>query len=247
MIGVAVVRAVVLTGLGVTGLGVTAPALAGEAPSLLPARYAGRAPGTVGEASRAPGAVGEASRAPGTVGEASRAPGAVGEASQARGTVGEASQAAGVVGEASRAAGVVGEASQARGTVGEASRAAETVREASQAPETAMGEEADGGRDPFARPVAPGPGPPVEPRPSGLSDLAVDDVVLRGVVTTRDGRLAVLEGPDGRAWVARPGERLRDGAVQEIAVDEVRFLRDAADPVAERVVGKRLRDEESAR
>ena len=158
-------------------------------------------------------------------------------ASQAPGTIREASRVPETVGEASRAQEAVGEASQAPGTVGEASRA----------PETAMDEEADGGRDPFVRPVASGPRPPVEARPSGLSDLAVDAAVLRGVVTTRDGRLAVLEGPDGRAWVARPGERLHDGAVQGIAADEVLFLRDAADPATDPVVSKRLRDGESAR
>ena len=209
MIGVAAVRSAMLTGLGMTAL-----ALAGEAPSPLPARSASRAPELVGEASRVPGTVGEASQAPGAVGEASQAPGAVGEVSRVPGTVGEVSQAPGT---------------------------------ARRVPETAMDEEADGGRDPFARPMAPGSRPPVETRPSGLSDLAVDEVVLRGVVTTGDGRLAVLEGPDGRAWVARPGQRLHDGAVQGIAADEVLFLRDAADPAAERVVGKRLRDGESAR
>ena len=218
MIGVAAVRSAMLTGLGMTAL-----ALAGEAPSPLPASSASRAPGLVGEASRVPGTVGEANQAPGTVGEASQAPGTVGEASQAPGTVGEASQAPGTVGEASRAPGT-----------------------ARRVPESAK-DEADGGRDPFARPAAPGSRPPVEVRPSGLSDLAVDEVVLRGVVTTGDGRLAVLEGPDGRTWVARPGQRLHDGAVQGIAADEVLFLRDVADPAAERVVGRRLRDGESAR
>ncbi len=217
MVGVAAVRSAMLTGLGMTGLGVTALALAGESPLKLPAGAASRAPGTIREASRVPGPAGEASRAPGPVGEASRTPG----------TVGEASRAPGPVGEASRTPGTVGEASQAQ--------------------ETAMGEEADGGRDPFVRPGASGSRPPGEIRPSGLSDLAVDEVVLRGVVTTRDGRLAVLEGPDGRAWVARPGERLHDGAVQGITADEVLFLRDAADPVAGRVVGRRLRDGEGAR
>ena len=229
MIGVAAVRSAMLTGLGTTAL-----ALAGEVPSPLPASSASRAPGLVGEASRVPGTVGEASQAPGLVGEASRAPGAVGEASRAPGTVGEASRAPGTVGEASRAPGAVGEASRAPGVV-------------RRVPESAKGEEADGGRDPFARPMAPGSRPPVETRPSGLSDLAVDEVVLRGVVTTGDGRLAVLEGPDGRTWVARPGERLHDGAVQEVAADEVLFLRDAADPAAERAVRRRLRDGESAR
>ena len=175
-----------------------------------------------------------ASQAPGTVGEASRAPGPVGEASRAPGAVGEASRAPGPVGEASRAPGAVGEASRVPGT-------------ARRVAESAKGEEADGGRDPFARPMAPGSRPPDETRPSGLSDLAVDEVVLRGVVTTGDARLAVIEGPDGRTWVARPGERLHDGAVQGITGDEVLFLRDAADPAAERVVRRRLRDGESAR
>ena len=200
-----------------TGLGMAAFALAGEVPSWLPAGSAIRATGTVREASRAPGTVGETSRAPGTVGETGRAPGAVGEANRAPGTVREGTQTPG------------------------------TVREAGRAPETAMDEEAERGRDPFARPVASGSRPPVGVRPSRLSDLAVDEVVLRGVVTTRDGRLAVLEGPDGRAWVARPGERLHDGAVQGITADEVLLLRDAADPAAERLVGKRLRDGENAR
>ena len=168
-------------------------------------------------------------------------------ASQAPGTIREASRVPETVGEASRAQEAVGEASRVPETVGEASQAPGTVGEASRAPETAMDEEADGGRDPFVRPVASGPRPPVEARPSGLSDLAVDEAVLRGVVTTRDGRLAVLEGLDGRAWVARPGERLHDGAVQGIAADEVLFLRDAADPATDPVVSKRLRDGESAR
>ena len=200
-----------------TGLGVTALALAGAAPPRLPARPGNQAAGTAREAGQAPGTAREAGRAPGTIREAGQAPGTAREAGRAPGTIREAGQAPG------------------------------TVREAGRAPEIAMGDEADDVRDPFARPAASGSRRPVEVRPAGLSGVAVDEVVLRGVVTTRDGRLAVLEGPEGRAWVARPGERLRDGVVQEITADEVRFLRDAADPVAERVVGKRLRDEESAR
>ncbi len=130
-----------------------------------------------------------------------------------------------------------------------ASQAPGTIRKASRVPEPGMGEEAGGGRDPFVRPTASGSRRPVEVRPSGLSGLAVDEAILRGVVTSRDGRLAVLEGPDGRAWVARPGERLHDGTVQGITANEVLFLRDAADsiPSPERMEGRRLRDGESAR
>ncbi len=242
MIGVDAVRSAMLTGLGVTAL-----ALAGAAPARLPARPGNQASGTVGEASRVSGTVGEASQAPGTVRAASRVSGTVGEASQAPGTVRAAGQTPGTTQEVGQTPGTVRAAGQAPGTVRAAGQAPGTVRAAGQAPENAMGEEADGGRDPFARPAASGSRRPVEVRPSGLSGVAVDEVVLRGVVTTPDGRLAVLEGPDGRAWVARRGERLHDGAVQGITADEVRFLRDAAESVAARVVGKRLRDGESAR
>ena len=232
MDGVAAVRSAMLTGLGVTAL-----ALAGAAPARLSARPGNQAPGTAREAGQAPGMVGQTGQAPGMVGEAGQAPGMVGETGQAPGMVGETGQGPGAVGAASQGPGTVGAASQGPGMVGAAS----------QAPETAMGEEVDGGRDPFARPAASGSRRPVEVRPSGLSGVAVDEVVLRGVVTTRNGRLAVLEGPDGRAWVARRGERLHDGAVQGITADEVLFLRDAAESAAARVVGKRLRDGESAR
>ena len=130
-----------------------------------------------------------------------------------------------------------------------ASQAPTARQEASRAPEAATGGVAVGGRDPFARPPAPDPRRPVEVRPSGLSGLAVDEAVLRGVVSSREGRLAVLEGPDARAYVVRPGDRLHDGRVQEVTGDGVLLLRDAADsvPLADRVVGMWLHDTESAR
>ena len=117
------------------------------------------------------------------------------------------------------------------------------------APEAVVGQRPDGGRDPFVRPAVPDSPAPVETRPAGAAGLAVDEAVLRGVVVTRGGRLAMLEGADARTWVVRRRDRLHDGAVHEITEDAVLFLRDAAGPVpfAERVVRKRLRDTESGR
>ena len=130
----------------------------------------------------------------------------------------------------------------------EASRATGTVGGAGQAPEVARGDGAGGGRDPFVRPAPPG-SRPAEARPAGLSGLAVDEAVLRGVVSIREGRLGVLEGPDARAWVVRPGDRLYDGRVQGVTAHGVVLLRDAAGsaPLAERVVRMGLRDTGSAR
>ena len=129
----------------------------------------------------------------------------------------------------------------------EASPTTGTVGGAGQAPEAARGDGAGGGRDPFVRPAP--PGRPAEARPAGLSGLAVDEAVLRGVVSIRGGRLGVLEGPDARAWVVRPGDRLYDGRVQGVTAHGVVLLRDAAGSaaVAERVVRMGLRDTGSAR
>ena len=59
----------------------------------------------------------------------------------------------------------------------------------------------------------------------------------------------MLEAPDARTYVVRPGDRLFDGTVQQITSDSVSFLRDAVDsaPAAEPEVTKRLRDMESMR
>ena len=121
--------------------------------------------------------------------------------------------------------------------------------EARQAPEAVIEDEADVARDPFVRPAAPDSGRPAEGRPAGLSGLAVDEAVLRGIVSTERGRLAVLEGIGARTYVVRPGDRLHDGKVREIAGDAVLFLRDAGDstPLAGRLVRRRLRDTGSAR
>lgn len=121
--------------------------------------------------------------------------------------------------------------------------------EARQAPETVIEGEAGVGRDPFVRPAAPDSRRPAEGRPAGLSGLAVDEAVPRGIVSTRRGRLAVLEGPGATTYVVRPGDRLHDGRVREITDDAVLFQRDAGDsmPLAGRLVRRRLRETGSAR
>lgn len=129
-------------------------------------------------------------------------------------------------------------------------RAAPAVaQEDRRAPAAAAGHDQAGRRDPFADPAAPRAGAATGERPGGLAGLAVDDAVLRGIVQTREDRVAFLEAPDGRTYAVRPADRLYDGAVQEIAADVVLFLRDAAGSASaeERVVRKRLRGAESAR
>ena len=123
------------------------------------------------------------------------------------------------------------------------------AQEAGGPPVAVAGPGPAGRRDPFVRPVAPRIGESEGERPRGLSGLAVDDAVLRGVVRSREGRVAVLEAPDGRTYPARRADRLYDGAVREITRDAVLILRDAGEaaPAEAREVRKRLRGPEGAR
>lgn len=79
-------------------------------------------------------------------------------------------------------------------------------------------------RDPFV-PVGEGAAVPARAgdRARGLQGLRTSEVELVGIVWTTDTRLAVLEAPDGRTYLARVNDRLADGTVREVTRDAVVF------------------------
>ena len=79
-------------------------------------------------------------------------------------------------------------------------------------------------RDPFA-PLARGLAVPARAgdRARGLQGLRTSEVELVGIVFTTDTRLAVLEAPGGRTYLARVDDRLADGTVREVTRDAVVF------------------------
>jgi hypothetical protein len=88
-------------------------------------------------------------------------------------------------------------------------------------------------RDPFTSLVAqkataaaprPSSGGPV----SGISDLVLADVTVRGIVRSGPTMLAILEGPNRQSFVARPDQKLRDATVQSIDAGGVVFVEQAA-------------------
>lgn len=89
-----------------------------------------------------------------------------------------------------------------------------------------------GRRDPFLSPT----GPSTADRPScpgpGLAGLIVQEVALRGIVQTREGRRALLVGPDGRTHFASDGARLCDGRVARVEADGIVFVQRLRDPLA---------------
>ena len=108
----------------------------------------------------------------------------------------------------------------------------------------------DGRRDPFVSLVHRGAEQPVKPvvkaRPDGIGGVSVDDVVVRGLVESRGGWLAMIGVPNGKTYSLRAGDRLFDGTVRTITPDSVVLLQDVTDPKSverQREVRKPLRGE----
>lgn len=138
-------------------------------------------------------------------------------------------------------------------TVAATSLSAQTP--APPAPKTppAAKEYSDGGRrDPFVSLIAPRvapTAPAAASRPksipgAGLSGLAVSDVTVKGLIKSGATYIALLQGPDGRTYMAKREDRLQDGVVTRIESDGVVFterLSDSAGMVHTRDVRKALR------
>lgn len=88
-----------------------------------------------------------------------------------------------------------------------------------------------GGRDPFVsllvskKAAAP---PAFRPR-TGLSDVALADVAIKGTVHTGTTIVAVLEAPGGRSFVGHAKDRLQDATIKTIELDGVTFTQQVVD------------------
>jgi hypothetical protein len=93
---------------------------------------------------------------------------------------------------------------------------------------------ADGRRDPFVS-LMTRVGTTVM-RPSqeidSIAGLAVDDLSVRGIVSTPKGFVAMVQGPDGKTRLVRPNDKLFDGTVKQITGTAVVILQDVNDPLS---------------
>lgn len=83
-------------------------------------------------------------------------------------------------------------------------------------------------------------------RPEGAAGVMVDEVVVRGVVQSRAGWIAMVGSPNGRTYSVRPGDRLMDGSVHSITAQAVVLMQEVNDPLSlqkQREVRKYLRGE----
>jgi len=108
-----------------------------------------------------------------------------------------------------------------------------------------------GRRDPFVSLLKPveGTGNPRATKP-GMEGFLIQEVALKGIVKTKEGYVAMLVGPDGKAYFPRVGQRLFDGSI--IAMDQatVTFRQEVTDPLSPvrvREIKKGLYPSEEAR
>jgi len=105
----------------------------------------------------------------------------------------------------------------------------------------------EGRRDPFASLVNRGidarSGAPGR-RPDGVPGLAVNEIVVRGILQTPAGYIAMVQAPDGRTYTVRPGDQLLDGRVRTITAEALFIMQEVNDPLSlekQREVRKPLR------
>ena len=87
-----------------------------------------------------------------------------------------------------------------------------------------------GRRDPFQSLV--GPTPKLQPgqRPPGTPGFLIDEMKLQGVVKTRQGLVAMVNGPDNKGYLIRVGDKVLDGEVIRITASSVVFRQEVNDP-----------------
>lgn len=107
-----------------------------------------------------------------------------------------------------------------------------------------------GRRDPFVTLLSRGIEPTTGKRLTGLAGLTTGEVMLRGVMQSRNSYVALLSGPDGKTYSARVNDRLADGVIRTVTPQGIVIMQDVNDPlslVKQREVRKGLRTAEDGK
>lgn len=109
----------------------------------------------------------------------------------------------------------------------------------------------DGRRDPFQNLVGTGSDPRTTgKRAEGAAGLTVGEVSVSGVLESRGTLIAMIQGPDKKSYIVRPGDRFLDGTIRSITPQGLTIVQEVNDPlslVKQREIHKLLRSLESAK
>ena len=107
-----------------------------------------------------------------------------------------------------------------------------------------------GRRDPFVSLLSRGLESSTGKKLTGLAGLATGEVMLRGVMESRNSYVALVSGPDGKTYSARVNDRLLDGIIRSVTPQGIVIMQDVNDPlslVKQREVRKGLRTAEDGK
>ena len=107
-----------------------------------------------------------------------------------------------------------------------------------------------GRRDPFVSLLSRGIEPASGKKLTGLAGLTTGEVMLRGVMQSRNSYVALLSGPDGKTYSAHVNDRLLDGVIRSVTPQGIVIMQDVNDPlslVKQREVRKGLRTAEDGK
>lgn len=88
-----------------------------------------------------------------------------------------------------------------------------------------------GRRDPFMNLLGSGGGP-ASRKGEGPSGIAVAEISVRGVLQSRNGLIAMVQGPDNKTYIVHQGDKLLDGSIKTITAQGLVIEQDVNDPLS---------------
>jgi Tfp pilus assembly protein PilP len=88
-----------------------------------------------------------------------------------------------------------------------------------------------GRRDPFMTLLGTGAGP-TSRKGEGPSGIAVAEISVRGVLQSRSGLIAMVQGPDNKTYIVHQGDKLLDGSIKTITTQGLVIEQDVNDPLS---------------
>ena len=101
------------------------------------------------------------------------------------------------------------------------------------APQEAYSYKPEGRRDPFLSLVGRGSDSrPAQKKPDGVRGLTFDEIVLRGIMQTASGTVAIIQAPDTKTYRVRVGDQFYDAVIKAITADSLVVLQEVNDPLS---------------
>ncbi len=87
-----------------------------------------------------------------------------------------------------------------------------------------------GRRDPFQSLIGPALKLQTGARPQGPPGFLIDEIKIQGVVKTRSGLVAMINGPDNKSYLVKIGDKVLDGEIIRITPNSIVFRQEVNDP-----------------